>query len=138
MKSYYLEIISPEGIVFKGQIDSLILPGVSGSFGILNDHCPFFAALDIGVVEVKYFENPVSDFFATSGGFFQMIENKALILSEYFEIGKHIDIESVKDNLEHIIELSGSASISNEQKHKLKRIMKISEAKIKAHEMYNL
>lgn len=46
-----LEIISPTGVLFEGEIDCISLPGTMGSFEILPDHAPIIAALQQGIIE---------------------------------------------------------------------------------------
>jgi len=52
-----LEIISPEKIIYKGEVDSVTLPGVVGLFTILNHHAPIISVLKNGVVTYKVGEN---------------------------------------------------------------------------------
>ena len=40
-----LEIVSPDGILFEGETESVSFPGVAGSFDILPHHAPLIAAL---------------------------------------------------------------------------------------------
>jgi len=49
----HLEIISPEKIIYKGEVDSVTLPGVVGSFTILNHHAPIISVLKNGAVIYK-------------------------------------------------------------------------------------
>jgi F-type H+-transporting ATPase subunit epsilon len=50
--SYKLFIMTPEGRCFDGEVESLIAPGVAGSFGILPHHAPMIVALQKGIVKV--------------------------------------------------------------------------------------
>ena len=45
-----LRIVSPERIVFTGEVDSVLVPGTMGSFEILTDHAPIISTLDEGKV----------------------------------------------------------------------------------------
>lgn len=45
-----LKIVSPERIVFTGEVDSVLVPGTMGSFEILTDHAPIISTLDEGKV----------------------------------------------------------------------------------------
>ncbi|UMY66561.1 MULTISPECIES: F0F1 ATP synthase subunit epsilon [unclassified Flavobacterium] len=55
-----LEIVSPEATLFKGEVTSVTLPGVDGSFQILNHHAPIVSILKEGDIRI------VSDSFATA------------------------------------------------------------------------
>jgi F-type H+-transporting ATPase subunit epsilon len=45
-----LEIISPEKSYFKGEVDSVTLPGYMGPFQILNNHAPLISLLTKGML----------------------------------------------------------------------------------------
>jgi F-type H+-transporting ATPase subunit epsilon len=47
-----LEIVSPESKLFQGEVTSVTLPGVDGSFQILNHHAPIVATLKQGEVKI--------------------------------------------------------------------------------------
>ncbi|RAR48039.1 F0F1 ATP synthase subunit epsilon [Flavobacterium lacus] len=47
-----LEIVSPEATLFQGEITSITLPGVDGSFQILNNHAPIVSILNFGTVKI--------------------------------------------------------------------------------------
>ena len=46
-----LKIVSPEKIVFQGEVESVLVPGTLGSFEILKDHAPIISSLEVGKVE---------------------------------------------------------------------------------------
>ena len=46
-----LKIVSPEKIEFTGEVDSVKVPGTTGSFEILTGHAPIISTLQKGVVE---------------------------------------------------------------------------------------
>ncbi len=46
-----LNIISPERVVYKGQVENVTVPGTLGSFEILTDHAPIISSLEAGKVE---------------------------------------------------------------------------------------
>ena len=47
-----LEIVSPEATLFKGEVTSVSLPGVDGSFQVLNNHAPIVSILKQGFVKI--------------------------------------------------------------------------------------
>ena len=52
-----LEIITPEASLFKGEVNSVSLPGLDGVFQVLNNHAPIISALK---KEELRFETPAS------------------------------------------------------------------------------
>ena len=47
-----LEIISPEKIIFTGEVESVAVPGVNGEFEMLNDHAAIVSNLKKGAIKV--------------------------------------------------------------------------------------
>jgi F-type H+-transporting ATPase subunit epsilon len=77
-----LSILSPETVLFTGENVHLVqLPGIDGSFEIMNNHAPLISVLGKGKVKVvNKGEAPV--FFEVSGGVIEVLNNKVLILAE--------------------------------------------------------
>ena len=48
-----LQIVSPEAQLFSGEVESVTVPGKSGSFQILNNHAPIVSTLVSGKVIIK-------------------------------------------------------------------------------------
>ena len=48
----FLEIVSPEAILFSSEVDSITVPGIDGDFQMLNNHAPIVSILREGVVKV--------------------------------------------------------------------------------------
>jgi F0F1-type ATP synthase epsilon subunit len=48
----YLEIITPEQTLFKGEVDSVLFPGSLGDFQVLNNHAPIVSTLKKGEVKI--------------------------------------------------------------------------------------
>ena len=49
----YLEVITPDEVLFKGQVSSVKLPGKDGLFQILKDHAPIISSLTAGTVSIR-------------------------------------------------------------------------------------
>ena len=49
----HLEIVSPEATLFSGEVESVIVPGTSGSFQMLNNHAPIVSSLKDGTVIIS-------------------------------------------------------------------------------------
>lgn len=48
-----LEVITPDELLFKGNVSHVVLPGLDGSFGILSHHAPMISALAAGQIKVE-------------------------------------------------------------------------------------
>lgn len=75
-----VEIITPDKTIYKGDADLVQLPGIDGSFEIMNNHAPLISALVKGKVKVK--RGGSEDFYEINGGVIEVLENKVLILAE--------------------------------------------------------
>jgi len=89
-KTVILEIVTPERLVFSGDVTSMIAPGTEGYFQILHNHAPFLSTLDVGEIRVNY--GGKDHFFATSGGFAEISQNKIAVLAETAEKTEEIDV----------------------------------------------
>jgi len=49
----HLEIVSPEATLFSGEVVSVIVPGTTGSFQMLNNHAPIVSTLKEGIVTIS-------------------------------------------------------------------------------------
>ena len=93
----HLKIITHEKVVFDEDVDEIYTKTTDGEMGILKNHVPVMAALDIGVT--KAVKDNDFLFFTTMGGVFQYKDNEALILTTTAERGDEIDIARAKDAL---------------------------------------
>ena len=75
-----LEILTPEKKLYSGESSSVILPGVDGSFQLLDKHAPLISALGKG--EIKYKTPTETKTLAISGGFAECVKNKVIVLVE--------------------------------------------------------
>ena len=90
-KLFTLEIITPLGTFFKGEIIHVRAPGVEGDFGVLADHAPLMAGLRPGRLRV---EDPDESFdFVMTGGFFEVHSNRAVVLAETCLRKEDVDLE---------------------------------------------
>lgn len=48
----FLEIVTPEAILFSSEVDSITVPGVDGDFQMMNNHAPIVSVLREGLVKV--------------------------------------------------------------------------------------
>lgn len=77
-----LEILTPEKKIFSGQVYGLQMPGISGSFEVLEKHAPLVSALKAGRLKViKDRQNHISHFDIQSG-FVEVLRNKVTVLVE--------------------------------------------------------
>ena len=74
-----LKIVSPERIVFTGEVESVKVPGTQGNFEILYDHAPIISSLQKGIVEYG------AEQLDIQGGFVLVQKNEVSICVEISE-----------------------------------------------------
>jgi len=86
-----LEIVTPVRKVFAEPVNSIVIPGHDGYFGILPRHTPLLAEVRIGDIKVQQGSKTLH--FATSGGVVEVLPDRVKILAESAEEASTIDVE---------------------------------------------
>jgi F-type H+-transporting ATPase subunit epsilon len=77
-----LEILTPEKKIYSGEVYGVQMPGISGSFEVLDKHAPLVSALKAGRLKIlKDKQNHVTN-FDIQGGFVEVLNNKVTVLAE--------------------------------------------------------
>ncbi len=76
-----LDILTPERKVYSGNVYGVQLPGIEGSFEILENHAPIIATLGKGKMKILKDKN-TSELYEIAGGFVEVLNNKASVLIE--------------------------------------------------------
>jgi F-type H+-transporting ATPase subunit epsilon len=77
----HLEILTPGGKTYSGEVMGVQLPGVTGSFEVLDKHAPLVAALKSGRLKVLLNKNS-NENFEIEGGFVEVLDNKVTVMVE--------------------------------------------------------
>ncbi len=104
------QVVSPNRVVLRERVTSVIVPGLGGAVGFWAGHAPMLVALGPGVV--KYRPAPSGDppsgeprsgfrVLAVGGGFFEMsAAGEATLLADSAELPEEIDVERARAALE--------------------------------------
>ena len=77
-----LQILTPDMVVFSGDNVSLVqLPGIDGSFEIMNDHAPLISVLKKGDIKVLI-KDQAPQYFKINGGVIEVLNNSVQVLAE--------------------------------------------------------
>lgn len=85
------EIVSQDRIVFKGDVDMVVIPGAAGQMGILPHHAPVLTSLSYGIITIKMQGN--EEHFTVAGGIAEVQPDQITILADAAENVEEIDIE---------------------------------------------
>jgi len=78
-----LEILTPEKRLYSGDVHGVQLPGIAGSFEVLDRHAPLVSALGKGTVKVLVDRNGQdTQRFEVTGGFIEVLDNRVSLLVE--------------------------------------------------------
>lgn len=94
--TFQAQILTPDGKRFEGDVQAVQVPGLDGSFEMRVDHAPIISTLDIGRARVISSDSTYH-YFAISGGFVEMNNNKLTLLAEAAERVEDIDIERAEE-----------------------------------------
>lgn len=93
--TFTLEIVTPEERLFKDEAQFVVVPEVNGELGVLRNHAPMIAALEIGILRYTDANGAIKK-MAVSGGFMEVNANQVRILAETAEPGSQIDVLRAK------------------------------------------
>lgn len=98
------EIVSQDRIVYQGDADMVVLPGIDGVMGILPNHSPLLTALQFGVITVRL--KGEDNYFTVAGGFVEVQPDQVTVLADAAENVAEIDIaraEAAKARAEEML-----------------------------------
>lgn|SRR5690554_5525714 len=75
-----LHIITPQHVIFEGEVDAVTVPGRDGEFQMLNNHAAIVSSLDKGTVKIKLHSKSHVDFDNVSGKLTQSPANEFIYL----------------------------------------------------------
>jgi F-type H+-transporting ATPase subunit epsilon len=86
---FELQIVTPEGEVFHDQVESVVIPGSEGDFGVLADHERFVCPVRVGELEIRSRSGAIWASVAT--GFADVSGTEVSVMVESCELAPQID-----------------------------------------------
>jgi F-type H+-transporting ATPase subunit epsilon len=84
------EIVSQDRMVFQGDVDIVVVPGVMGEMGILPHHAPLLSTLKYGILKVRY--QGQEEIFTVAGGLVEGQPDLITVLADSAENVEEIDV----------------------------------------------
>ena len=75
-----VQVISPEKMLFEGEVDALTAPAFDGEVGILTSHAPMMTLLGKGTLRLGAGGSVAS--FLVEGGFLQVVDDTVRVVTE--------------------------------------------------------
>jgi F-type H+-transporting ATPase subunit epsilon len=126
-EKFPVEILSPEGQVWEGEVEMVSTRTTSGSIGILANHEPVLALLDPTELRLYESENEVRR-FAQGEGYLQIAENRALLLVEEAHPPDELDASDLRERLQRAEQDLESAEEGSEERRTAERAKRRWEA----------
>jgi F-type H+-transporting ATPase subunit epsilon len=100
-RKFDLSLVTPDGPVFEGEVEMIVVPGAAGEIGVLARHAPLIATLKAGSTRV-YLDRDSGDVreFATGSGFFKVEEDRAIALVDDAVPATEINDAHAREQLE--------------------------------------
>lgn len=75
----HLDIITPDKVLYSGEVSAVQLPGAKGSFEVLNNHAALISSLEKGNIRVKDSEG--THMIEVTGGIVEVLKNNIIVLT---------------------------------------------------------
>ena len=98
MPSFQFSLVSPEKLLFGGQVEQVDVPGLEGDFGVLSGHAPIVAALRPGIVTAMAGTN--REKYVVFGGLAEFAEEELTILADAATSTEELDIAELTSRIE--------------------------------------
>jgi F-type H+-transporting ATPase subunit epsilon len=89
--SLELQIVTPDRLLLKEQVDEVEIPGSDGYFGVLPGHTPLLASLAVG--ELWYRKGQEKTYISIAFGFAEVLPDRVTILARLAERADEIDVD---------------------------------------------
>ena len=122
MRTFPLQIGTPDGLQFKGDVERVVCRSITGDMAILAGHCNFCTALGMGEAHVVL-EDGTRRVAACIGGMLSMMNGECNLLATTWEWKEDIDVERASNAKKRAEELLAKGGLSD-------REYKIAEAKL--------
>ena len=78
--TFHFDLVSPEKLVFSGDVDQVDVPGAEGDFGVLVGHAPVVAAIRPGILTI--FSGGTQQKIIVLGGLAEMSDKGLTVLAD--------------------------------------------------------
>jgi F-type H+-transporting ATPase subunit epsilon len=130
-KTFDLSVVTPDGSVFEGEAEMVVVPGAAGEIGVLARHAPLVAMLKSGEIRVKADGQWQS--FASGPGYFKVQKDRAIALVDDAVRAEDIDMAEARreaDELRALLERAEAGEADGIDRWKVEQQLRHAENKI--------
>jgi len=110
----HLEIVTPDRLAFNGDVDSVVIPGAEGEFGVLQHHIPLMTQIKPGELVVTV--GAKKEYLAVGEGFATVTHDGVNILTDMAIEAEHIDEGAAEAAIERArATLAGKRDLTEEE-----------------------
>ena len=124
MRKFHLEIVTPDGSVWDGDAEAILVRTSSGDVEIMANHADYFASLGIG--RAKLTADGKASEASLAGGFISVVKGEVKLVATTFEFAEDIDLEraeSARERAERAIKTAADDKALAVAKAKLARAL---------------
>jgi F-type H+-transporting ATPase subunit epsilon len=107
-----LEIITPEKVIYKDEVNEVVVPTVNGEIAILPNHINLLTQVNPGELIIK--KGDAKAYMAITGGFLEVQNNKISILAEYAVKAQDIEVARAIEAKKRAEKVMSEKSTDNE------------------------
>lgn len=108
-----LEIVTPEAKTYSEDVDSVVIPGVEGEFGVLPMHVPLMTQMEPG--ELRVMKSGQELRLAVGEGFVEVTSTKVAVLTDMAVKESEIDEAAAEEAVRRAEEAMSGQKLSNEE-----------------------
>ena len=90
-----LNVVTPEGEAYDGRVETVVLPGAEGDFGVLEGHEAFLSGLRVGEMTLRA-EGGEELHAAVSSGFAEVHGDRVVVMVGSCEFAHEIDLDQAQ------------------------------------------
>ena len=111
MPTFHFDLVSPERLLFSGEVEQVDLPGSEGDFGVLAGHAPMVTTLRPGIIVIRDEgkQTPV----VVNGGFAEVGAAGLTVLADMAVPRAEFDVKVLASTIKDVEE-----DVADEQDHR--------------------
>jgi F-type H+-transporting ATPase subunit epsilon len=128
MATFHFELVSPEKLLFSGEVEAVVVPGIEGQFTVLKDHAPVMTVLKAGIVEIDEASAKKTRLFVR-GGFADVAGNVLTLLAEQASPLEQFDASRLAAEIKNAEEDLADAKTEEAKKLAAEKLDQLNELK---------
>ncbi|MCW2274241.1 F0F1 ATP synthase subunit epsilon [Rhodoblastus acidophilus] len=125
MATFHFELVSPEKLLYSGEVEAVVVPGIEGLFTVMKDHAPVMTVLKAGVIEIDEAANKKTKLFVRGG--FADVAGSLTILAESAKPLEELNAAQLAQEIQNAEEDLADATSETAKKQASEKIDQLKE-----------